>query len=100
MDIISRSSNIFFLDSDDEYFDAEDGEMHASGKSSKGSELKKAPEAPNEELINILLKFEVKEVCTFVLLICKYNLVILYILYIVYFFGVWFGIKQSFILTR
>ncbi|XP_054974528.1 intermembrane lipid transfer protein VPS13C isoform X2 [Sorex araneus] len=49
-------------ESDDEYFDAEDGETHIGGKNTKGSELKKAPEAPSEELINLLLKFEVKEV--------------------------------------
>ncbi|XP_040825491.1 vacuolar protein sorting-associated protein 13C isoform X2 [Ochotona curzoniae] len=48
-------------DSDDEYFDAEDGEFQTS-KSMKGSELKKAAEIPNEELINLLLKFEIKEV--------------------------------------
>ncbi|XP_049761829.1 intermembrane lipid transfer protein VPS13C isoform X1 [Elephas maximus indicus] len=48
-------------ESDDEYFDAEDGDSQA-GKSMKGSELKKAAEAPSEELINLLLKFEVKEV--------------------------------------
>uniref|UniRef100_A0A8C4PJ18 Vacuolar protein sorting 13 homolog C n=1 Tax=Equus asinus asinus TaxID=83772 RepID=A0A8C4PJ18_EQUAS len=48
-------------ESDDEYFDAEDGDTQP-GKSKKGSELKKAAEAPNEELINLLLKFEIKEV--------------------------------------
>uniref|UniRef100_A0A2K6JWW5 Vacuolar protein sorting 13 homolog C n=1 Tax=Rhinopithecus bieti TaxID=61621 RepID=A0A2K6JWW5_RHIBE len=48
-------------ESDDEYFDAEDGEPQ-TGKSMKGSELKKAAEVPNEELINLLLKFEIKEV--------------------------------------
>ncbi|VFV25882.1 vacuolar protein sorting-associated [Lynx pardinus] len=48
-------------ESDDEYFDAEDGETQ-TGKSLRGSELKKAAEAPNEELINLLLKFEIKEV--------------------------------------
>ncbi|XP_076984207.1 intermembrane lipid transfer protein VPS13C isoform X2 [Tamandua tetradactyla] len=48
-------------DSDDEYFDAEDGNLQ-TGKSMKGSEIKKAVEAPNEELINLLLKFEIKEV--------------------------------------
>ncbi|XP_006831641.1 PREDICTED: vacuolar protein sorting-associated protein 13C isoform X1 [Chrysochloris asiatica] len=48
-------------ESDDEYFDAENGNSQ-TGKSIKGSELKKAAEAPNEELINLLLKFEIKEV--------------------------------------
>ncbi|XP_037689727.1 vacuolar protein sorting-associated protein 13C isoform X2 [Choloepus didactylus] len=48
-------------ESDDEYFDAEDGDSQ-TGKSMKGSEFKKATEAPNEELINLLLKFEIKEV--------------------------------------
>uniref|UniRef100_A0A8P0PQY8 Vacuolar protein sorting 13 homolog C n=1 Tax=Canis lupus familiaris TaxID=9615 RepID=A0A8P0PQY8_CANLF len=48
-------------ESDDEYFDAEDGDTQ-TGKSMRGSELKKVAEAPNEELINLLLKFEIKEV--------------------------------------
>nr|XP_051678303.1 intermembrane lipid transfer protein VPS13C isoform X2 [Oryctolagus cuniculus] len=48
-------------DSEDEYFDAEDGELQ-TGKSMKVSELKKATEVPNEELINLLLKFEIREV--------------------------------------
>ncbi|XP_074183747.1 intermembrane lipid transfer protein VPS13C [Rhinolophus sinicus] len=48
-------------DSDDEYFDAENGDVE-TGKSTKGSEHKKVAEAPNEEFINLLLKFEVKEV--------------------------------------
>ncbi|KAM9713499.1 intermembrane lipid transfer protein VPS13C isoform 1-T1 [Dama dama] len=48
-------------ESDDEYFDAEDGDIQPS-KSTKASDVKKVPEAPNEELINLLLKFEVKEV--------------------------------------
>uniref|UniRef100_A0A8C9AEJ4 Vacuolar protein sorting 13 homolog C n=1 Tax=Prolemur simus TaxID=1328070 RepID=A0A8C9AEJ4_PROSS len=48
-------------ESDDEYFDAEDGDSQ-TGKSMKGSEVKKVAEVPNEELINILLKFEIKEV--------------------------------------
>ncbi|XP_069901006.1 intermembrane lipid transfer protein VPS13C isoform X2 [Globicephala melas] len=48
-------------ESDDEYFDAEDGDTQ-TGKSMKGSDIKKVAEAPNEELINLLLKFEVKEV--------------------------------------
>ncbi|XP_039076232.1 vacuolar protein sorting-associated protein 13C isoform X2 [Hyaena hyaena] len=48
-------------ESDDEYFDAEDGDTQ-TGKSLRVSELKKAAEAPNEELINLLLKFEIKEV--------------------------------------
>lgn len=51
-------------ESDDEYFDAEDGDTQM-GKSMKGSERKKVSEAPNEELINLLLKFEIKEVCPF-----------------------------------
>lgn len=54
-----------FLESDDEYFDAEDGDIQI-GKSTKGSERKKVAEAPNEELINLLLKFEIKEVYIFV----------------------------------
>lgn len=62
------------LESDDEYFDAEDGDTQP-GKSKKGSELKKAAEAPNEELINLLLKFEIKEVCVLVLQVSKYILV-------------------------
>ncbi|XP_045666399.1 vacuolar protein sorting-associated protein 13C isoform X2 [Ursus americanus] len=48
-------------ESDDEYFDAEDGDTQ-TGKSVRSSELKKGAEAPNEELINLLLKFEIKEV--------------------------------------
>uniref|UniRef100_A0A452VIT0 Vacuolar protein sorting 13 homolog C n=1 Tax=Ursus maritimus TaxID=29073 RepID=A0A452VIT0_URSMA len=48
-------------ESDDEYFDAEDGDTQ-TGKSVRSSELKKVAEAPNEELINLLLKFEIKEV--------------------------------------
>uniref|UniRef100_A0A8D0WK37 Vacuolar protein sorting 13 homolog C n=1 Tax=Sus scrofa TaxID=9823 RepID=A0A8D0WK37_PIG len=48
-------------ESDDEYFDAEDGDTQMD-KSIKGSGLKKGAEVPNEELINLLLKFEVKEV--------------------------------------
>ncbi|KAM6149514.1 intermembrane lipid transfer protein VPS13C isoform 2-T2 [Erethizon dorsatum] len=48
-------------ESDDEYFDAEDGAAQVA-KSVQGSELKKAADVPNEELINLLLKFEVKEV--------------------------------------
>ncbi|VCX31363.1 unnamed protein product, partial [Gulo gulo] len=48
-------------ESDDEYFDAEDGDTQ-TGKSVKSSELKKVAETPNEELINLLLKFEIKEV--------------------------------------
>ncbi|CAI9176855.1 unnamed protein product [Rangifer tarandus platyrhynchus] len=48
-------------ESDDEYFDAEDEDIQPS-KSMKASDVKKVPEAPNEELINLLLKFEVKEV--------------------------------------
>ncbi|KAM5178815.1 intermembrane lipid transfer protein VPS13C isoform 1-T1 [Callospermophilus lateralis] len=48
-------------ESDDEYFDAEDGDSQIA-KSVKGTEFKKAAEIPNEELINLLLKFEIKEV--------------------------------------
>ncbi|XP_036909925.1 vacuolar protein sorting-associated protein 13C isoform X2 [Sturnira hondurensis] len=48
-------------ESDDEYFDAEDGDTQ-TGKSMKGLERKKVAEVPNEELINLLLKFEIKEV--------------------------------------
>ncbi|XP_006741268.1 vacuolar protein sorting-associated protein 13C [Leptonychotes weddellii] len=48
-------------ESDDEYFDAEDGDTQ-TGKSVTSSVLKKVAEAPNEELINLLLKFEIKEV--------------------------------------
>lgn len=70
-----RSNKYLFpLESDDEYFDAEDGEPQ-TGKSMKGSELKKAAEVPNEELINLLLKFEIKEVCAF-LSINRYILVV------------------------
>ncbi|XP_069851362.1 intermembrane lipid transfer protein VPS13C isoform X3 [Dipodomys merriami] len=48
-------------ESEDEYFDAEDGDSQTV-KSTKGSEIKKAAEIPNEELINLLLKFEITEV--------------------------------------
>ncbi|EPY81741.1 hypothetical protein CB1_000715056 [Camelus ferus] len=48
-------------ESDDEYFDAEDGGDTQTSISMKGSQLKKVAEAPNEELINLLLKFEIKE---------------------------------------
>ncbi|XP_077935392.1 intermembrane lipid transfer protein VPS13C isoform X2 [Halichoerus grypus] len=48
-------------ESDDEYFDAEDGDTQ-TGKSVTSSVLKKVAEAPNEEFINLLLKFEIKEV--------------------------------------
>lgn len=63
-----------FLESDDEYFDAEDGDTQ-TGKSVRSSELKKVAETPNEELTNLLLKFEIKEVYIFVLLINKYMFV-------------------------
>lgn len=56
--------NISFLESDDEYFDAEDGGTQ-TGKTMRGSELKKVAEVPNEELINLLVKFEIREVCIF-----------------------------------
>ncbi|XP_055453879.1 intermembrane lipid transfer protein VPS13C isoform X3 [Psammomys obesus] len=42
-------------ESDDEYFDAEEGD-------SQTARAVKAPEVPNEELVNLLLKFEIKEV--------------------------------------
>ncbi|CAO2634463.1 Intermembrane lipid transfer protein VPS13C [Lemmus lemmus] len=48
-------------ESDDEYFDAEDGDLQTA-RPVKASELKKASEVPNEELVNLLLKFEIKEV--------------------------------------
>ncbi|GAB1294389.1 Vacuolar protein sorting-associated protein 13C [Apodemus speciosus] len=47
-------------ESDEEYFDAEDGDSQA--RTVKASELKKASEVPNEELVSLLLKFEIKEV--------------------------------------
>lgn len=50
------------LESDEEYFDAEDGDSQAA-RTVKTSELKKAAEVPNEELVSLLLKFEIKEVC-------------------------------------
>lgn len=69
----SLKSNECFLplESDDEYFDAEDGDTQTA-KGMKGSERKNVPEAPNEELINLLLKFEIKEVCVFILSINKH----------------------------
>ncbi|KAH0512058.1 Vacuolar protein sorting-associated protein 13C [Microtus ochrogaster] len=51
----------FVEKSDDEYFDAEDGDLQTA-RTVKASELKKASEVPNEELVNLLLKFEIKEV--------------------------------------
>nr|XP_004662570.2 vacuolar protein sorting-associated protein 13C isoform X1 [Jaculus jaculus] len=48
-------------ESDDEYFDAEEGDPQIA-RSLKGSELKRAAEAPHEELINFLVNFEIKEV--------------------------------------
>ncbi|KAM5292524.1 intermembrane lipid transfer protein VPS13C [Ctenodactylus gundi] len=48
-------------ESDDEYFDAEDGECQTT-KSARGSELRKAAEVPSEELVTLLLTFEVSEV--------------------------------------
>uniref|UniRef100_A0A8I5ZMR7 Vacuolar protein sorting 13 homolog C n=1 Tax=Rattus norvegicus TaxID=10116 RepID=A0A8I5ZMR7_RAT len=48
-------------ESDDEYFDAEDGDSQAA-RPVKASELRKAAEVPNEELVTLLLKFEIKEV--------------------------------------
>ncbi|XP_028627194.1 vacuolar protein sorting-associated protein 13C [Grammomys surdaster] len=48
-------------ESDEEYFDAEDGDSQAA-RTVKASELKKAAEVPNEELVSLLLKFEIKEV--------------------------------------
>ncbi|KAM8783626.1 intermembrane lipid transfer protein VPS13C isoform 3-T3 [Rhynchonycteris naso] len=48
-------------ESDDEYFDADDGDTQ-TGKSMKALERKKVAEAPNEEFISLLLKFEIKEV--------------------------------------
>lgn len=59
------------LESDDEYFDAEDGDTQMD-KSIKGSGLRKGAEVPNEELINLLLKFEVKEVRVFFFSINEY----------------------------
>ncbi|XP_063110395.1 intermembrane lipid transfer protein VPS13C-like isoform X2 [Cavia porcellus] len=48
-------------ESDDEYFDAEDGASQVP-RGAPGSEPRKAAEVPNEALVNLLLKFEVKEV--------------------------------------
>ncbi|XP_012972859.1 vacuolar protein sorting-associated protein 13C isoform X2 [Mesocricetus auratus] len=48
-------------ESDDEYFDAEEGDVQTA-RTVKASELKKVSEVPNEELVNLLLKFEIKEV--------------------------------------
>lgn len=50
------------LESDDEYFDAEGGASQVP-RGAPGSEPRKAAEVPNEALVNLLLKFEVKEVC-------------------------------------
>ncbi|XP_043837889.1 vacuolar protein sorting-associated protein 13C [Dromiciops gliroides] len=48
-------------ESDDEYFDAEDG-VQQTDRSIKGSDISKVTEPPNEELIDLQLKFEIKEV--------------------------------------
>ncbi|XP_051012690.1 intermembrane lipid transfer protein VPS13C [Acomys russatus] len=48
-------------ESDDEYFDAEEGDSQTA-RTVRSSELKKASDAPNEELVTLLLKFEIKEV--------------------------------------
>ncbi|XP_051829756.1 LOW QUALITY PROTEIN: intermembrane lipid transfer protein VPS13C [Antechinus flavipes] len=48
-------------ESDDEYFDAEDG-VQPTSRSIKASEMSKVTEPPNEELIDLQLKFEIKEV--------------------------------------
>ncbi|XP_072472489.1 intermembrane lipid transfer protein VPS13C isoform X1 [Notamacropus eugenii] len=48
-------------ESDDEYFDAEDG-VQLTSRSVKGSEIIKDTEPLNEELIDLQLKFEIKEV--------------------------------------
>lgn len=64
MAIVWGNACLFALESDDEYFDAEDGESQTA-RTVKASELKKASEVPNEELVNLLLKFEIKEVCVF-----------------------------------
>lgn len=64
MNTVWVNACLFALDSDDEYFDAEDGDSQTV-RTVKASELKKAPEVPNEELVNLLLKFEIKEVCVF-----------------------------------
>lgn len=64
MDVVWADVCLFALESDDEYFDAEDGDLQTT-RTVKASELKKASEVPNEELVNLLLKFEIKEVCAF-----------------------------------
>ncbi|XP_023568424.1 vacuolar protein sorting-associated protein 13C [Octodon degus] len=48
-------------ESDEEYFDADDGALQTA-KSVRGSGLQKAAEVPSEELVHLRLKFEVKEV--------------------------------------
>ncbi|KAM7337360.1 hypothetical protein ACRRTK_003479 [Alexandromys fortis] len=62
-DVEIKSVQLLFAkaESDDEYFDAEDGDLQTT-RTVKASELKKASEVPNEELVNLLLKFEIKEV--------------------------------------
>lgn len=75
MDIVWADVCLFALESDDEYFDAEDGDLQTA-RPVIASELKKASEVPNEELVNLLLKFEIKEVRgfmfmnTFLLVFC------------------------------
>lgn len=79
MDVVWADVCLFALESDDEYFDAEDGDLQTA-RTVKASELKKASEVPNEELVNLLLKFEIKEVCaflfmnTFLLVFCTHVL--------------------------
>lgn len=62
MDAVWVNECLCPLESDEEFFDAEDGDSQAA-RTVKASELKKAAEVPNEELVSLLLKFEIKEVC-------------------------------------
>lgn len=54
-------SNFASVDSDEEYFDFEESSEPTDSSVVKGEEIRK--EDPQEELINLQLKFEIKEVC-------------------------------------
>lgn len=53
--------NFASVDSDEEYFDFEESSEPTDSSVVKGEEIRK--EDPQEELINLQLKFEIKEVC-------------------------------------
>lgn len=55
-------SNFTSVDSEDEYFDFEESSEPTESSVIKGEEIRKE-EPAQEELINLQLKFEIKQVC-------------------------------------